>query len=100
MIVVVADKIPPAVRGRMKLWFIEIKPNVFVSGVKDATAKEVISYLFESCYDDSQLVIIESTGTPPFYSICKKGSNLDYIKSISGFPLIFDKNNAGYMKDI
>ena len=38
MIVVVADSIPPAIRGRMKLWFIEPKPNVFVSGVKDTVA--------------------------------------------------------------
>lgn len=29
MVVVVADQIPDAVRGKMKLWFIELKPNVF-----------------------------------------------------------------------
>lgn len=45
MIVVMADEIPPAVRGRMKLWFIEIKTNVFVSGVKDAVARDVVKFL-------------------------------------------------------
>lgn len=40
MVVVVATQIPPAVRGRMKCWFIEIRPNIFVSGVKDNVAKK------------------------------------------------------------
>ena len=31
MLVVVANDLPPAVRGRMKLWFVEPRPNVFVS---------------------------------------------------------------------
>lgn len=49
MIVVVADSIPPAIRGRMKLWFIESKANVFVSGVKDSVAKGVVDYLYDNC---------------------------------------------------
>ena len=45
MLVVIANDLPPAVRGRMKLWFIEPRPNVFVSGVKDAVAKKVMQIL-------------------------------------------------------
>ncbi len=95
MIVVMAEKIPPAVRGRMKLWFIEIKPCVFVSGVKDAVAKEVVEYLYNSCPENSGLLIIESIRKAPYYQIIKKGFSLDYINSISGLPLIFDKNSVG-----
>ena len=94
MIVVMAENIPPAVRGRMKLWFIEIKPNVFVSGVKDATAKGVVSYLYEHCID-SDLLIIESTSKAPYYRVIKKGLSLNYVRSISGLPLIFDRNSVG-----
>ena len=36
MLVVIAENLPDAVRGKMKLWFIEPKPNVFVSSVADA----------------------------------------------------------------
>ena len=95
MIVVMAEHIPPAVRGRMKLWFIEIKPNVFVSGVKDSVAKDVVDYLYGSCTEEAGLLIIESIRKAPYYRILKKGFSLDYIGDISGLPLIFDKNSVG-----
>lgn len=95
MIVVLAEDIPPAVRGRMKLWFIEIKTNVFVSGVKDHVARNVIQYLSESCNMNSGLIIIESINKAPYYKITRKGRNLDYIKELSGLTLIFDRNSVG-----
>ena len=49
MLVVIANDLPPAVRGRMKLWFVEPRPNVFVSGIKDSVARHVINYLLEKC---------------------------------------------------
>ncbi len=91
MIVVMADDIPPAVRGRMKLWFIEIRPNVFVSGVKDTVAKSVVEYLLKSARDSSSMVIIESIRKAPYYKISKLGYGLDNIRAINGLPLIFDK---------
>ena len=57
MLVVIANNLPPAVRGRMKLWFVEPRANVFVSGVKDSVARSVIDYLFESCPARSGLLI-------------------------------------------
>ena len=36
MLVVIANDLPPAVRGRMKLWFVEPRANMFVSGIKDS----------------------------------------------------------------
>ncbi|MGN1189874.1 MAG: type I-E CRISPR-associated endoribonuclease Cas2e [Candidatus Ornithospirochaeta sp.] len=44
----------------MKLWFIEPKPNVFVSGVKDSVAKSVIDYLYENCPLESNMIIFDS----------------------------------------
>ena len=95
MIEVMADEIPPAARGRMKLWFIEIKTNVFVSGVKDAVARDVVNYLYEACDIGSSLLIIESIRKPPYYRVLKKGLTLNHIREISGLPLIFDKNSVG-----
>ena len=95
MIVVMAENIPPAVRGRMKLYFIEIKTNVFISGVKDAVARQVVDYLYDNCNEDSGLIIVESTRKAPYYRILKKGFSLDYVRSISGLPLIFDRNSVG-----
>ena len=48
MIVVIANSLPDRIRGRMKLWFIEPKPNVFVSGVTDHVADKVVSYLLDN----------------------------------------------------
>lgn len=47
MIVLIAQHLAPAVRGRLKLWFIEPKPNVFVSGIKDHQAEKVVEYLMQ-----------------------------------------------------
>ena len=46
MLVVIANNIPPAVRGRLKLWFVEPRANIFVSGVKDNVAQKVVDYLY------------------------------------------------------
>ena len=47
MIVLVANSLPPAVRGKLKLWFEEPRPNVFVSGITDALADNVVDMLME-----------------------------------------------------
>ena len=95
MIVVVADSIPPAIRGRMKLWFIEPKANVFVSGVKDSVAKGVVDYLYDNYPIESNMILIESIGKAPYYRIRKKGFSLYKIGDIVGLPVIFDKFNEG-----
>lgn len=53
MLVVIANNIPPAVRGRLKLWFVEPRANIFVSGVKDNVAQKVVDYLYAHCPPDS-----------------------------------------------
>lgn len=90
MIVFVAEHIPPAVRGRMKLWFIEPKPHVFVSGVKDSVARDVVNYLYDNCPISSNMIIIESISKAPYYKIRKKGVKTDRIGTICGLPVIFD----------
>lgn len=95
MIVVIAEYIPPAVRGRMKLWFIEPKPNVFVSGVKDVVARKVVDYLYQNCPLSSNMIIIESISKPPYYQIKRRGFSSNRIDSINGLPLIFDIFSEG-----
>lgn len=90
MIVVIADHIPPAVRGRMKLWFIEPKPNVFVSGIKDATAEKVIEYLYEFCPPSSNLLVFQQTKDKPGYKIKGSGSTVSRITGISGLQLMLE----------
>ena len=91
MLVVIANDLPPAVRGRMKLWFIEPKPNVFVSGVKDSVAKTVVEYLYEHCPADSGLMIFRRIPKTPGYEIRGIGDHNREITEISGLQLVVEK---------
>ncbi len=90
MLVVVANHIPPAVRGRMKLWFIEPRPNVFVSGIKDSVADKVIDYLFKSCPSTSGLLVMQKLNQPPYYRIRGMGDTKKKIALLTGMQLIFE----------
>ncbi len=91
MIVVVANHIPDAVRGKMKLWFTEPKPNVFISGIRDSLADHVVELMLEHCPPSSGLLIFKETNKPPFYRIYAKGIPSRNISTISGLQLIVEK---------
>lgn len=91
MLVVIANDLPPAVRGRMKLWFIEPRPNVFVSGVKDAVAKKVVDYLYEHCSQKSGLMIFRRVAETPGYEIMGIGDTKRNLTEISGLQLVIEK---------
>lgn len=90
MLVVVANDLPPAVRGRMKLWFVEPKPNVFVSGVKDSVATTVIDFLYKHCTPEAGVTIFRLTQSPPGYEIRAIGPTKKALMSISGLQLFVE----------
>jgi len=87
MLVVVANDLPPAVRGRMKLWFIEPRANIFVSGIKDSLAKKVVAYLHEHCPEKSGLMILCSNNTTPGYEIYGIGDTKETLLKFQACPL-------------
>ena len=91
MLVVIANDLPPAVRGRMKLWFIEPRPNVFVSGVKDSVAKKVVEYLYKHCQPQSGLMIFRRIPETPGYEIRGIGDTKRDLTEISGLQLVIEK---------
>lgn len=91
VLVVIANNLPPAVRGRMKLWFIEPRANVFVSGVKNAVAKKVVDYLYKHCPAESGLIVFRHTPETPGYEILGIGDTKRSITEISGLPLIIEQ---------
>jgi CRISPR-associated protein Cas2 len=90
MLVVIANDLPPAVRGRIKIWFIEPRPNVFISGVKDSIAIKVIEYLYKHCPPNCGLLIFRKTLTPPGYEIRTFGYARCKLTEISGLQLILE----------
>lgn len=91
MVVVVANHLPPAVRGRMKLWFIEPRANIFVSGIKDSVAEKVVKYLINSCPPSSGLLVLQRINTLPYYKIWGVGDTSKKIALMDGLQLIFEK---------
>lgn len=91
MVVVIANDLPPAVRGRMKLWFVEPRANVFVAGIKDSVAEKVINYLFDSCPPNSGLLVMLRITKPPFYKIWGLGDTKKSIALVDGMQLIFER---------
>lgn len=90
MLVVIANDLPPAVRGRMKLWFVEPRANIFVSGVKDSVAKTVVEYLYQHCPAESGIIIFRSIPKPPGYEIRSIGPTRKGMIEISGLQLIIE----------
>ena len=91
MVVVIANNLPPAVRGRMKLWFVEPRPNVFVSGIKDSVANTVVNYLNDSCPPEAGLLIFQRINRAPGYKIWGIGDHTKQIIDIEGLQLIIEK---------
>lgn len=94
MLVVIANDLPPAVRGRMKLWFVEPRPNIFVSGIKDSVGKTVVDYLYKHCPPESGLLIFRRINAPPGYEIRGLGDTKRSIVEFSGLQLVQEKANS------
>lgn len=90
MLVVLANDLPPAVRGRMKLWFTEPRANVFVSGIKDSVAITVIDYLYKHCPPEAGVMIFQSLSKPPGYKIYSIGETRKKQVEISGLQLVVE----------
>lgn len=91
MVVVIANNLPPAVRGRMKLWFVEPRANVFVSGIKDSVAEKVIKYLIKSCPQSSGLMIFQRSNITPGFKIWGEGDPKKKSTLLDGYPVVIEK---------
>lgn len=92
MLVVIANNLPPAVRGRLKLWFIEPRPGIFVSGIKDNVANKVIDYILQYCPESSGIIMFQKIGAPPGYRIIGQGLPHRKLLEISGLQLVHEKD--------
>jgi CRISPR-associated protein Cas2 len=90
MLIVLANDLPPAVRGRMKLWFVEPRANVFVSGIKDSVADTVINYLYEYCPPDAGVMIFKSLSKTPGYEIKCIGPTRKQLTRITNLQLVIE----------
>lgn len=87
MIVILANKIHPRIRGCLKTWFIEPKTNVFISNINNQLANRIISMLQNHLQYSSGLLILQSTNNFLGYKIISIGNNNKIPHNICGLNL-------------
>ena len=94
MTVIAANDTPDAIRGMLKRWFIEPRPNVFVGTLNPRTHAKVMEYILRNAPDDFGLLIVTSAPNCQGYVIERRGpvgaSGRDEIE-IAGIPLVLEK---------
>lgn len=60
MTVLVANDVPPAIRGHLKRWFIEPRPNVFVGTINSRTHRKVLDFIARNAPPDLGFLSISS----------------------------------------
>ncbi|XOV70438.1 MAG: type I-E CRISPR-associated endoribonuclease Cas2e [Verrucomicrobiota bacterium] len=66
MTVLIANDTLPAIRGMLKRWFIEPRPNVFVGTVNRRTRDKVLEYVKRNASGMSLLIITSEPNTQGF----------------------------------
>jgi CRISPR-associated protein Cas2 len=60
MTVIVANDTPDAIRGMLKRWFVEPKPNVFIGTLNPRTHRKVMDYITRNSPKEFGMLIISS----------------------------------------
>lgn len=86
MTVIITQDSPDAIRGILKRWFIEPKPQVFVGSITKSVRKEVVDYIRRNSDGIRMLIIhssnncqgfeIEQINDPDYSSLTKDGLSL------------------------
>lgn len=66
MTVIICNDTPPAIRGMLKRWFIEPKPNVFVGTVNRRTREKTLEYIRRNAPQLGMLIIASHNNSQGF----------------------------------
>ncbi len=91
MTVLVANDVAPAVRGHLKRWFIELKPNVFVGTLNVRTEKKVLDFVLHHAAPEFGMLIVTSAPNCQGYLVRRIGPEGKTGRkeiNLSGIPLI------------
>jgi CRISPR-associated protein Cas2 len=60
MTVLIANDVPPAIRGHLKRWFVEPRPNVFVGTLNSRTHRKVLDFITRNAPESFGMLVIAS----------------------------------------
>lgn len=89
MTIIIANNIHPSVRGMLKRWFIEPKPNVFVGSVNTRTREKTISYLRRNAVNLSMLVIFDAPNSQGFTVFSYGDTDREFVRKC-GLELVLE----------
>ena len=90
MTVIVAHDTPDAIRGMLKRWFIEPRPNVFVGTLNRRTHEKTIEYIKRNAADIG-LLIVNSYPNCQGYKIETTGPTDRKGIEVSGLRMVAEK---------
>jgi CRISPR-associated protein Cas2 len=90
MTVIVANDTPTAIRGLLKRWFIEPRPNVFVGTVNRRTREKTIEYIRRNA-PNLGLLIIGSDNSAQGFFLKSHGETKRRVVRECGLHLIAEK---------
>lgn len=88
MTVIVANDTPPAIRGLLKRWFIEPKPNVFVGTVNARTRDKVLDYIRRNAGQECGMLVISRDASSQGFSIRQFGPTDRRLAELCGLALV------------
>ena len=90
MTVIVANDVPDSIRGMLKRWFIEPRPNVFVGTLNRRTDEKTLEYIKRNARGIG-LLIISSYPNCQGYKIENSGPTSRKGIEVSGLWLVAEK---------
>ena len=90
MTVIVANDTPPAIRGLLKRWFIEPKPNVFVGTVNRRTRDKTLEYIRRNA-PRLGLLVISTENNSQGFSIRTYGKTKREVVQHCGLYLVAEQ---------
>jgi CRISPR-associated protein Cas2 len=90
MTVIVANDVPPAIRGLLKRWFVEPRPNVFVGSVNRKTREKTLEYVLRNA-PGLGLLVIASDNSAQGFSVQSFGPTNRREVNLCGLHLIAEQ---------
>ncbi len=89
MTVIVANDVSPAIRGLLKRWFIEPRPNVFVGTINRRTREKTLDFIRRNAPGLGMLVIASDSSSQGFF-VEQYGETRRRPVRLSGLQLIVE----------
>lgn len=86
-IVVVAENVPPRLRGRMAIWLLEVRAGVYIGNVSKRTREMIWQQLSEG-YEDGNVVMAWASSHESGYEFQTLGKNRRLPVEFDGLRLV------------